>query len=79
MPRLPMLWQLLILFNFGANIARSYWLMGASEYWVRSIKERLTENCSCPLTDNVLTTQRIDPIVNPGIVGPHVHDSTLHD
>ncbi|KAF6749726.1 hypothetical protein DFP72DRAFT_535796 [Ephemerocybe angulata] len=24
--------------------------------------------------NNVLTTQRIDPVVNPGKVGPHVHD-----
>ncbi|TEB33816.1 hypothetical protein FA13DRAFT_1730096 [Coprinellus micaceus] len=51
--RVPTLWQFVILFNLGVNIARCYWLMGAN---------------------NVLTTQRIDPIVNPGIVGPHVHD-----
>lgn len=50
----------------------AYWLMAASEFLYDRSNADVSE-VGMNVPDNILTTQRIDPIVNPGLVSTHVH------
>ena len=47
----------------------AYWLMGASKILFFSFLEKIVKL----VTENILTTERLDPIVSPGQVSSHVH------
>jgi len=59
----------LLLISAFSLVAEAYWLMGASKMLLFSFLKKIVKL----FTDNILTTQRLDPIVSPGQVSSHVH------
>jgi len=63
--------KLLLALAAAATSARAYWLMGIGLPYSFGHGEIL---CLSPsISEDFITTERIDPIVNPGKVASHVH------
>jgi hypothetical protein len=58
----------------AASGANAYWLMGIREFAIRVFRwPRSEREFGHLFSENFITTERIDPIVNPGGISSHVH------